>query len=100
MSTRPVAWAVVPLYVGLAVGALALGGPDAGGSDEDELDPLFLLAGFAFAVIGALLVALRPRHPIGWIFAGMALWSALGAFALAYAERGIAEGLPGARVAA
>jgi len=95
MSTRRLAWAVVALYVALSVAALALA-PD----DREELDPVFMLALLAFAVIGALLLAHRPRHPIGWLFAAMAVWWALGSFALAYADRALADGLPGARLAA
>ncbi|CAN5828872.1 hypothetical protein BH23ACT4_BH23ACT4_05160 [soil metagenome] len=33
----------------------------------------FTLAFGAFAVVGALILANRPRHPVGWIFAGIGL---------------------------
>jgi signal transduction histidine kinase len=49
------------------------------------------------AVAGAIIVWHYPRHPIGWLLAAFALNQALLAdAALAYGQRGYAEGWPGA----
>ena len=67
------AWTVPVIYlagfVAYAVLDRRLGSPGV-----DAAEGLVLFAGFgSFAVVGALLVARRPRNPVGWILIGTAL---------------------------
>jgi signal transduction histidine kinase len=71
------AWSVPPVYLAGVVAARALdqrlGSP---GLSAAEATVIYLGFG-AFAVVGALLVARRPRNPVGWLLAGTALLIAL-----------------------
>jgi hypothetical protein len=51
----------------------------------DEPDSMLVLTG-VWAVLGALIVVLRPRHPIGWIFVAVGLLWTWGLAATAAAE--------------
>jgi signal transduction histidine kinase len=75
---RVFACAVVPVYVAGVVAYLVLDARLGGrGLDLGEGVPLFVGFG-AFAVMGALLIARRPRNAIGWLMAGGALTLVLG----------------------
>jgi hypothetical protein len=77
-----VAWAAVGLYVVLVLIGFRL---------TADIEPLSLLDSWVYfallwaCVIGALIVSHAPRHPIGWLFTGMALSFALGLFTQSYA---------------
>jgi signal transduction histidine kinase len=51
----------------------------------DQADPIELVLPIGFAVIGALLASRVPRNPIGWIFLGIGILSALPGIATQYA---------------
>jgi hypothetical protein len=76
------AWAAVGLYVVLVLIGFRL---------TADVEPLSLLDSWVYfallwaCVIGALIVSRVPRHPIGWLFIGMALSFALGLFTQSYA---------------
>jgi hypothetical protein len=77
-----IAWSAVGLYVVLVLVGFRL---------MADVEPLSLLDSWVYfallwaCVIGALIVSRVPRHPIGWLFTGMALSFALGLFTQAYA---------------
>ena len=50
--------------------------------------------------LGALILSRLPRHPIGWVFMGCGLASALTLAVYPYAHAGLPRGLPGALAAA
>jgi len=83
---RVFAWVVVPLYlVGVAAYLVLdarLGGP---GLDLGEGGPLFVGCGM-FAMMGALIIARRPRNVIGWLMACAALTLVLGGTGDMYAS--------------
>jgi hypothetical protein len=77
-----------------------------GGADEQE-EPGFIVAlGVAFTafmVVGAVIVAHRPRNAIGWIFSAIGLLAATGMLAMEYAAYAYVTrpgSLPGAILAA
>lgn len=77
---RPTASRLAWTLVGVSVPLITLGiflssrGPDAVGALEVVL---FVLSSVAFPVVGALIIARHPRHPIGWIFVAAGLISVL-----------------------
>ena len=86
MLPRLVATAVVPVYVAGVVVHLVLdhrlGGPGLGGAAEGVI----LWTGFGlFAVMGALIVATRPRNAVGWVMVAAALLVGLGPTGDSYA---------------
>jgi hypothetical protein len=102
-----------PVALAWALWLLALGGLAAllwlgwllRAADRPDLSALQVgylpaaLATLAAATIGALLVGRQPRHPVGWLLAGMALGLDLDGLAQAYAEYGLVVrpgSLPGA----
>ena len=82
MSARPLsvlAGALVVLAVGLAVAVYV--------AFDAEPAPFTLLVGL-WALVGALIVALRPGNPVGWLFAAAGLTWLTGLTATAIAESG------------
>ncbi|MBV9327770.1 MAG: GAF domain-containing sensor histidine kinase [Chloroflexi bacterium] len=74
-----VAWGTTALTVGLLTAAIAFSATP--GSGATELPPstvLFALQFVPLAVVGALIVARRPTHRIGWLLVGIGLLFALG----------------------
>ena len=66
---------------------------------------LAVLAGvlsLTYPMVGALIVSRLPRNPIGWIFCGMGLLSAVQRFGIVYADYALLENLalPGGEYAA
>ena len=60
---------------------------------------MYAVSGVVLAGAGALVAARHPRNPIGWLFCGFALLSALaGDAALGWGLRAAAEGWPGGAV--
>lgn len=55
--------------------------------------PFAFLGGFAFSLVGTLIVSRYPRHPIGWIYCIAGLMVGLTAFTTGYAQ--YAEMVPG-----
>jgi len=92
-----------PVVLAWALWLLALGGLAAllwlgwllRAANRADLSPLQVgyvpaaLATLAAATIGALLVGRQPRHPVGWLLAGMALGLDLDGLAQAYAGYGL-----------
>ncbi|GAA3183857.1 hypothetical protein GCM10010531_42630 [Blastococcus jejuensis] len=73
VAVRLFAWAVVPVYVaGITCYLLLAARLGDAGLDGAEGVPL-VVGFFVFAAMGALLVARRPRNPVGWLMAGSAL---------------------------
>jgi signal transduction histidine kinase len=79
---------------------------DAGRADVQQFDgaDLGFVAGcFAATVVACSLLVRRPRHPVGWCFAGLAVAIAITGFAEGYALDGLEVdpgGVPAADVAA
>ena len=72
-----VAWMVVPLYIAGICAVIGLQ-QRLGVPGPDLAEGVVLVIGFgAFAVVGSLLVATRPAHPIGWIMAALALMAGI-----------------------
>ncbi|UOY03661.1 histidine kinase [Blastococcus sp. PRF04-17] len=73
IKLRLFAWSVVPVYVtGLTV--MWILDARLGGVGDDHVEGVIISVGFgAFAVVGALLVGLRPRNAVGWIVTALAL---------------------------
>jgi MFS family permease len=55
--------------------------------------------GILFAIVGALIVTRRPRHPIGWIYTATGLLIGLAGFSLAYSRLAQQLFLPFAQLA-
>lgn len=73
VAVRLFAWAVVPVYVaGITCYLLLAARLGDAGLDAAEGVPL-VVGFFVFAAMGALLVARRPRNPVGWLMTGSAL---------------------------
>jgi signal transduction histidine kinase len=82
---RLLPWAAVPVYLATIVGYVVLD-RRLGGPGLDVVEGLGLAIGFGlFVVLGALLIARRPRNALGWILAGTGLLVALAATGDAYA---------------
>lgn len=71
----------------LVVGSWLVAGP-LGGQASDGIAPMASYGVFvvAFATVGALIAARRPRHPIGWILLGSVLFYLAGGLADDYAQ--------------
>src|SRR5260221_2211480 len=80
------AWSIVGLYVVIVAIALRLQGAAATIGYADVWVYFALLWA---AVIGALIIARLPRHPVGWIFIAVAMSCAVSGFAQAYALHAI-----------
>ena len=98
-----VAWSMLAIFIVSVAFATTLAVAD----DSFEQDPAsfgLLVLGFgAFMVVGALVVAHRPRNPIGWIFSAIALLAFTGGVAGEYATYALVTrpgSLPGATLAA
>jgi signal transduction histidine kinase len=82
---RLLPWVAVPVYLATIVGYVVLD-RRLGGPGLDVVEGLGLAIGFGlFVVLGALLIARRPRNALGWILAGTGLLVALAATGDAYA---------------
>jgi hypothetical protein len=83
---------------------MVINGPIQG--EDTSASPIFtffLLTFIAFALVGTLVASRQPANPIGWLFAGTAVWFTLGSVAEEYAQRAlfVAPGsLPGGLAAA
>ncbi len=76
------AW-VLPL---LTAGVVAVMVPlSRGTEDQQGVALVFGLVFLAYATVGALIASRQPRHPIGWLFAGLGLTGAINETLLAYA---------------
>ena len=98
-----VAWSMLALFIVSVAFATILAVAD----DSFQQDPagfgLFVLGFGAFMVVGALVVAHRPRNPIGWMFSAIALLAFTGGVAGEYATYSLVTrpgSLPGATLAA
>ena len=73
LAARMAGWLIVPLYVAGICTSYVLQ-HSAGLTDDNSVENAVLLVGFsAFAVVGAVLVTVRPTNVIGWIMAAIAL---------------------------
>jgi hypothetical protein len=62
---------------------------------------VFLVNAPVLAIVGALVAARRPDHPIGWLFTGMGLAASVALVLGGYAAAALSgEGLPAGAVAA
>jgi signal transduction histidine kinase len=76
-GTRWIATAIGTVYAAAAGLAVSLGVRN--GNFEDIAEGLPLVLAFtSFAAVGALVVSRHPRHPVGWLFAGIGLVAGLG----------------------
>jgi hypothetical protein len=96
-----VAWSMLAVFVvgWSAMRMLAV----ANGNAQDLAGGGLLLAFGAFMLMGALIVAHRPRNTIGWVFSAIGLLAATGGLAQEYAHYAYVTrpgSLPGAIVAA
>ena len=82
------AWTSVVMYFVLAASAIAL--EASVGSRTFLLDVWVVIALLGYALIGALIVSSRPRHPIGWMFCALTVTFGLGFFSRQYAIRALA----------
>jgi signal transduction histidine kinase len=83
-------WLVVPATV-VAMAALDRDLVRIGRSDLTAMHPdavVFVVAMASAATVGAALVASRPRHPVGWLFLGLATSLAVNAAGTSYALTG------------
>ena len=76
-------WSSVILYAILAAASLALEVSQEGRSSLTDV--WIVIAIFASALVGALIVNSRPGHPIGWMFCAAALSFSVGFFSRQYA---------------
>ncbi len=95
MSARRVsrlAWMIPAVYVVLETAALLLLGLSPREPlPEDEagtlaLEAVFGLVLLVYTVVGALILARRPRHPVGWLLAAIGFVNAVSSFVLGYAR--------------
>ena len=64
----------------------------------DDAQPVGVVLGISFSLLGALIVARQPGNRIGWIYLLMGVLTPLQSLTVMYYERSvIAPGLPGAR---
>jgi hypothetical protein len=80
------AWSIVGLYVVIVAVALRLQGA---ATTIGYADVWVYFALLWAAVIGALIIARLPRHPVGWLFIAVAMSFALSGFAQSYALHAI-----------
>ena len=80
---RWLGWSSVILYAILAAASLALEVSQEGRSSLTDV--WIVIAIFASALVGALIVNSRPGHPIGWMFCVAALSFGVGFFSRQYA---------------
>src|ERR671919_2680888 len=74
-------WAFAAAGSGLGVALELLGARPA------ELQALFFVLAFsAYATVGAVVASRRPRNPIGWVFLGVGVLTAIGSLGETYAE--------------
>lgn len=99
-NARKLAWGLLGLYAVLIGVGLTLqvveGAPFAGIPMPVQLYEAVVLS--AWALVGALLVSRRPRHPVGWIWFLLAISYGLDQFAWGYAYYGFVthpDTLPG-----
>ena len=98
-----VAWVSALFATALLIGVLALvfverpTGDDAATAGIGGI--LGLGLGILFAVVGALIVTRRPRHPIGWIYTATGLLIGVAGFSLAYSRLAKQLFLPFSQVA-
>ncbi|MGH2681796.1 MAG: hypothetical protein ACRDIX_01025 [Actinomycetota bacterium] len=87
MKIRPAAvaawglWAFAAAGSGLGVALQLLGGRAA-----DFQGLFFVLAFSAYATVGAVVASRRPRNPIGWVFLGVGVLTAIGSLGESYAR--------------
>ena len=86
-----VSWVSALLAAALLIGVLAVvlferltGNVEPAGFAEGVLS--LGLGVLAFAIVGALIVTRRPRHPIGWIYTASGLLIAVAGFSLMYSR--------------
>jgi hypothetical protein len=73
LAARMAGWLIAPLYVAGICTSYVLQ-HRTGLTDDNSVENAVLLVGFsAFAVVGAVLVTVRPTNVIGWIMAAIAL---------------------------
>jgi signal transduction histidine kinase len=96
------AWGGFALALALVVATAALVVMNrAAINSVDDAQPIEILLGITFSLVGAIIASRRPNHPIGWIFLGIGLVNALNGFATQYAVRSVTgSGLPGGQWAA
>lgn len=84
--------AVIVVYLAAIAGILV----NDASTGELETDPAgfiaLLLAFAAYAVIGALIIWRRPGNRVGWVYAGLALLVAVGAWSEGYARTNLIHG--------
>jgi hypothetical protein len=74
-------WAFAAAGSGLGVALQLLGGRTA------DLQALFFVLAFsAYATVGAVVASRRPRNPIGWVFLGVGVLTAIGSLGESYSE--------------
>jgi hypothetical protein len=98
-----VAWSMLAVFIVSVVFATILAVADGSFQQDPASFGLFVLGFGAFMVVGALVVAHRPRNPIGWIFSAIALLAFTGGVAGEYATYALVTrpgSLPGATLAA
>lgn len=104
MNRRIAIWLAITiggLNICLGVTSLVFGklnGMDAG---TIFADPGWML-GLSMSVIGMIIAAYQPRHPIGWIFFGVGFFQGLSSFAINYAQYALITSpgaLPGGNLA-
>jgi hypothetical protein len=84
-TARSLAWGTCALTLALTCGVVVLSLLSA--TDLGNLS--FSIVGVASAVVGGLVASRRPGNPVGWLFLGGALFSALRALTAEYAVYGI-----------
>jgi hypothetical protein len=92
MSARAASWLAWCLWL-LCVALISFGlliyflaSPIPTTNTPPALTVLFRVLSLAFPTVGALIASRRPENPIGWIFCGTGLLTAVQAFASGYAE--------------
>lgn len=95
---RSLSVAIAAAFLASLVVAIPLG--VANGNFRNLAEGIPLLVAFtAFVAVGLLIVSRHPRHPIGWIFAGVGLLATVGVAGQEYAHYGFVTepgSLPGA----
>src|SRR5215470_17641134 len=93
------AWPLCTLGVVAALSVLVLDYLDRSRIHSlDDAQPIGVVLGISFSILGALIVTRRPGNRIGWIYLLIGVLTPLQSLTVMYYERGvIAPGLPGTR---